>query len=113
MQLPVYVKAVKDSFNLRPAGFYYFNMHDNFTDYSSENVYVYNGRTLDDADVACDIDVNLKNGKSEKLGIKLKSDGTLSRTGDKLLTDGQFDNQINYAFELLSLIHISEPTRRP
>ncbi len=102
MQLPVYVKAVKDSFNLRPAGFYYFNMHDNFTDYSSENVYVYNGRTLDDADVACDIDVNLKNGKSEKLGIKLKSDGTLSRTGDKLLTDGQFDNQINYAFELIS-----------
>ena len=101
MQLPVYVRAVEQIYGMRPAGFYYFNMHDNFTDLNSDKVYTYNGRTLDDVDVAKDIDTNLASGRSEKLGLKLKSDGTLSRVGSKLLTDEQFDNQTEYAFQLI------------
>ena len=101
MQLPVYVKAVEQIYGLRPAGFYYFNMHDNFTDVSSDKVYTYNGRTLDDVTVACDIDTNLSSGKSEKLGLKLKADGSLSHVGSRLLSDGQFDSQTEYAFELI------------
>ncbi|MCH5156608.1 MAG: PD-(D/E)XK nuclease family protein [Clostridiales bacterium] len=101
MQLPVYVRAVEQIYGMRPAGFYYFNMHDNFTDLNSEKVYTYNGRTLDDVQVAKDIDTKLDAGKSEKLGLKLKSDGTLSRVGSKLLSDEQFDNQTEYAFRLI------------
>ena len=102
MQLPVYVKAVMQNYKLRPAGFYYFNMHDNFTAIGSERVYTYKGRTLDDLDVACDIDTNLRNGKSEKLALKLTGKGALNRQGGRLLTDEQFDNQIEYAFQLIA-----------
>ena len=101
MQLPVYVKAVEQIYGLRPAGFYYFNMHDNFTDLNNDKVYTYNGRTLNDVAVACDVDTNLNSGKSEKLGLKLKSDGTLSQVGSRLLNDEQFDSQTEYAFELI------------
>lgn len=101
MQLLVYVKAVADNYKLQPAGFYYFNMHNNFTDIDADSVYVYNGRTLDDVDVAIKMDSELKSGKSEKLGLKLNVDGSLNKTGGKLLTAGQFDNQISYAFKLI------------
>ncbi|MCM1360219.1 MAG: PD-(D/E)XK nuclease family protein, partial [Corallococcus sp.] len=101
LQLPVYVKAITDLFGKRPAGFYYFNMHNNFTEIGKEKIYVYNGRTLDDLDVACAIDNNLRNGSSEKLNLKLKKDGTISRQNKSLLTDEQFDNQIGYAFMLI------------
>ena len=64
-------------------------------------MYTYNGRTLDDVEVAKDIDTLLASGKSEKLGLKLKTDGSLSRVGNKLLTDAQFDSQTEYAFQLI------------
>ena len=102
MQLPVYVRAVEQIYGMKPAGFYYFNMHDNFADLNAERVYTYNGRTLDDVDVAKDIDTSLTSGKSEKLGLKLKADGSLSHVGNKLLTGEQFDNQTEYAFRLIS-----------
>ena len=101
MQLPVYVRAVEQIYKMKPAGFYYFNMHDNFTDLNAEKVYTYNGRTLDDVEVAKDIDTSLASGKSEKLGLKLKSDGTLSHVGSKLLSDAQFESQTEYAFLLI------------
>ena len=101
MQLPVYVKAVQDNYKMRPAGFYYFNMHNNFTDVDADSVYVYNGRTLDDVDVVKNIDTALESGRSETLGLKLNIDGSLSKTGGKLLSDEQFDNQIEYAFKLI------------
>ena len=101
MQLPVYVKAVEQIYGMRPAGFYYFNMHDNFTDVGSDKVYAYNGRTLNDVAVACDVDTLLASGKSEKLGLKLKADGSLSQVGSRLLADEQFDSQTEYAFELI------------
>lgn len=103
LQLPVYVKAVQQIYGMRPAGFYYFNMHDNFTDFNKDTVYTYNGRTLDELNVVCDIDTALREGKSEKLGFRLKKDGEINRQGvdGKLLTDEQFDNQTQYAFELI------------
>ena len=101
MQLPVYVKSVEQNYKIRPAGFYYFNMHDNFVDLNADKVYTYNGRTLNDVDVACDIDTELRQGKSEKLGLKLTSKGELNRQGGKLLDDSQFDSQTEYAFKLI------------
>ncbi len=103
MQLLVYVKAVKNLYpELRPAGFYYFNIHNNFSQAGAEKVYFYNGRTLDDADIACAIDTKLRQGKSATLGLRLKSNGELSKIGGNLLSDEQFDNQVKYAFELIA-----------
>jgi len=101
LQLPVYVKAARDLYNKRPAGFYYFNMHDNFTEIAKDKVYVYNGRTLNDVETACALDINLKKGSSEKLNLKLKKDGSLSQQSKSLLNDEQFDNQVEYAFMLI------------
>lgn len=103
MQLLVYVKAVTNTYpELRPAGFYYFNIHNNFSQVGADKVYFYNGRTLDDKDIAVAIDKKLESGKSEKLGLRLKTDGELSKIGGSLLEDEQFDNQIDYAFKLIS-----------
>ena len=63
-------------------------------------MYFYNGRTLNDVDVACAIDKNLVDGKSEKLGLSLTSQGAINGRGPILL-DEQFDNQIEYAFKLI------------
>lgn len=102
MQLLVYVKAVQDLYNKKPAGFYYFNIHDNFTEIGQDKVYFYNGRTLDDLEAASAIDTNLaQTGVSDKLGLKLTSKGELSKQGGKLLTDEQFANNIEYAFTLI------------
>ncbi len=103
LQLPVYVRAVEDLLHLRPAGFYYFNMHDKFADLSEGERYVYNGRTLNDKDIACQIDRNLANGNSVKLGLSLKDNGefNMQRGRTRLLNDGQFDNQVEYAFALI------------
>lgn len=101
LQLPVYVRAVQNLTGKRPAGFYYFNIHNNFAEMGADKVYFYNGRTLDDTDTAKALDLALNDGVSEKLGLKLKKDGELSRAGSSLLTDEQFDNQVEYAFELI------------
>ena len=103
LQLPVYVRAVQDLLGMRPAGFYYFNMHDSFSDASSGEDYRFNGRTLADVEVACQIDRNLANGRSSKLGLSLKADGNFNMQSGRtrLLEERQFDNQVNYAFALI------------
>lgn len=100
LQLLVYLKAVKNVYGLQPVGFYYFNMHNKFTDVNDENVYVYNGRTLNNVDVALALDNKLKNGKSEKLGLRLKKDGGLAKSV-KLLEAEQFENQMDYSVEMI------------
>lgn len=103
MQLLVYMKAVLNNYpTLRPAGFYYFNIHNKFTQVGADKVYFYNGRTLNDMDVACAIDKKLCDGKSEKLGLKLseKKDKIDGRCAS-ILSDEQFDNQMEYAFKLI------------
>ena len=107
LQLLVYVKAVEQLYpDLRPAGFYYFTMHDNFVDLDDATEYTYNGRTLNDVDVACDVDTELSKGQSKKLGLKLKvtDKGTSidGRAYTKLMTDEQFDHQTEYAYRLIA-----------
>ncbi len=101
LQLLVYLKAVQSNYGLQPVGFYYFNMHDNFTNEGEDNVYVYCGRTLKDVSVACDLDTELKNGRSEKLGLRLKTDGDLASSGNKLMGAEQFQNQMEYSVEMI------------
>lgn len=101
MQLLVYLRAAQDFYKLRPAGFYYFNMHNNFTDATEEKVYTYQGRTLNDIDVVRAIDTTLETSTySEKLDIKLKKDGTLPQK-NSLITAEQFEDQVTYATELI------------
>lgn len=104
MQLLVYMKAVLNNYPLlSPAGFYYFNIHNRFTRVDAEKIYFYNGRTLNDLEVACNVDNKLRSGKSETLGLRLsadksKIDGHCTTTMD----EKQFYNQIEYAFRLIS-----------
>lgn len=100
LQLPVYVRAVEKLTKKRPAGFYYFNMHDDFAKIGAEKVYFYKGRTIRDKDIACALDTDLNGGSSEKLGLTLNNDGSL-RKSSSLIDDEQFDNQIEYAFMLI------------
>lgn len=102
MQLLVYVKAVLDNYpHLRPAGFYYFNIHNRFSQAGADKIYFYNGRTVKDLDVAYKIDRKLHSGSSEKLGLKLNGKGELDGHGP-LLADEQFYSQIDYAFKLIA-----------
>lgn len=102
LQLLVYLKAVQTFYGYTPVGFYYFNIHNNFTDVNKDKVYVYNGRTLNDVDVAKALDRNLHaESVSKKLGLKLKKDGSLSRTGNKLLDSDQIQNQMEYSVQMI------------
>ena len=111
LQLLVYVKAVKEHLKLdsgngkmQPAGYYYFNMHDEFTDLDESAVYTYNGRTLHDVDVARAIDTAWKSGKSEKLALRLTKDGAVhgQDVNYKMLTAEQIENQTEYAMTLIA-----------
>ena len=108
LQLLVYVMAAQINYpDLRPAGFYYFTMHDNFIDVDDKTEYTYNGRTLKDLDVACDVDTELRKGYSAKLGLKTTVNKKNETVLDghyhvKLMTDEQFDQQTEYAYELIA-----------
>lgn len=103
MQLLVYAKAVQDHFGLVPVGFYYFNLHDDFASYDEKKVFFYNGRTTNDVEILKKLDTVLNTSdESEKLGVKLKKDGTPDNRVGKRLTQQQIYNQIGYAEKLIS-----------
>ena len=101
MQLLVYLKAVRDATGMTPVGFYYFNIHDNFTDIDEANVYTYNGRTINDEQTAFRLDNALeRNGTSRTLGLRLKKDGTFYASS-KVVSGAQIANQTEYAVRLI------------
>ena len=102
LQLLVYLRAAQDSYKLKPAGFYYFNMHNNFTDGTTDKVYTYKGRTLSNVDVAKAMDTQLaQTGKSEKLGLSLTKKGELNNRVKNHISAEQFGHQVTYATELI------------
>lgn len=102
MQLPVYLKAVIDAYDMEPVGFFYFNIHDEFTSVNSDSAYVYKGRLIDDVDVAKALDNTLKtHTKSTTLGVKFKADGTFNRQGNTIISSAQLHNQMEYALRLI------------
>lgn len=103
LQLLVYLKAVINGLKLTPFGFYYFNMHNNFVKQGESGAYKYNGRTIDDVETACKLDYSLETeGKSDKLGLSLKKDGTFNKRSSAVITARQLDAEINYAIELIA-----------
>ena len=109
MQLLVYLRAAQDFYKMRPAGFYYFNMHNNFTDAKADKIYTYKGRTLNDPaivsaiDTAIDptVDKNGANSKSEKLGLTFLAKSQKLYSSPSLISAEQFDHQVTYATELI------------
>lgn len=100
MQLAVYMKAVIDKFGMIPVGFYYFNLHDKFTDPSEDKIYFFNGRTLRDAEIVAKLDTSFaQSGISLKLGIKTNSDGKPG--AQNTLSQQQIYNQVEYATEMI------------
>lgn len=100
LQLLVYVKAAQNHFGYTPVGFYYFAMHDAFSK-TDDDTYVYNGRTLEDKQIACALDNNLQNNKSRKLGLELKKDGDLKASA-KLISQNQLQSQVEYALKMIA-----------
>lgn len=101
LQLLIYVKAVQDGMPLKPAGYYYFNLHNDFQKVSEKKKYSYSGRTIKDVEVACQLDdhLTLPTGESTLLGVKKNKSGGLSNA---VLTQEQLDSQVRYAFELIA-----------
>lgn len=103
LQLLVYLKAIENSFpQLSPVGFYYFALHNNFTKEKVEP-YSHSGRTINDVEIAQAIDTNLQNGKSARLGLKLKLDGDIYST-PKVLTKNQLHAEIDYTMALIQSV---------
>ncbi|MDD4832710.1 MAG: PD-(D/E)XK nuclease family protein [Clostridia bacterium] len=104
LQLLVYTKAVMENFGFKPVGFYYFKLHDKFVaPNSKERAYSYVGRTVKDSEILKDIDTTLlTQNKSARLGVSLNKDGLPSNRGSNLLTQEQFDAQIEYAIYCIS-----------
>lgn len=100
LQLLVYMCAAVQNFGYKPAGMYYFKLHDNFVDKGAEEkAYKYIGRTVADKDVIADIDTAFyRNNGSARLGVSLNKDGTL-RKSKSLLTEEQMDAQLRYALK--------------
>lgn len=102
LQLLVYLKAVIEGLKLKPFGFYYFNMHNEFVKKGEEQPYTYNGRCLDDLQLARQLDTNLiNNNASKRLHISLKKEGTITKRSN-VLTAEQLDSQIEYAVQLIT-----------
>ena len=102
LQLLVYLRAAQDSYNYRPAGFYYFVMHNDFADVGADKVYGYKGRTLSDVTIASAIDTDLQTtGSSEMLNLKLTKKGELDKKTTSHITAEQMDHQVAYAMELI------------
>ena len=107
LQLLVYLQAAKDFYQKRPAGFYYFNMHNKFTDGATESTYTYKGRTLSDIAIASAIDTKIasrpegESFKSEKLGFTITKKGAISAQNKNHITAKQFDDQLTYTTELI------------
>ncbi len=101
LQLLVYVKAAQNYLGYVPVGFYYFAMHDTFSSNNDDN-YVYNGRTIEDKNIAIALDGNLENiKKSKKLGISLNANGELGKSS-RLLTQHQLESQVEYARQMIA-----------
>lgn len=101
LQLLVYLTAVKNGLtkngNMKPAGFYYLHLHDDFLSEKENKAYSYNGRTLKDLSVAESIDHTLLTAlRSETLGINLTGKREFYKKCATVLTEEQLDAQIAY-----------------
>ncbi len=101
LQLLIYVNAVQNGMPLKPAGYYYFNLHNDFQKFFEKKKYNYSGRTIKDVEIASQLDDILLQplGESTLLGVNKNKSGGLSGA---VLTEEQLQDQVRYAFELIA-----------
>ncbi len=97
LQLLVYLQAVMSAKELKPAGFYYFQLHN---DFDKGSQYSYVGRTLADNAVIRALD-NSYEGNSALLSVKTNKNGQFS-AHSHILTEQQLHGQIDYACKMIS-----------
>ncbi len=97
LQLLVYLQAVVQHYGWQPAGFYYFQLHD---DFNKGDTYQYVGRTLADSTVVRALD-NSGEGASKRFHITTKKDGDFSARS-AVLSAEQMARQIQYAQDMIS-----------
>ena len=98
LQLYLYLNAfISDGF--KPAGTYYFPVHDKFMD-KKDKTYQMRGRTVDEEEILSATDVNLLNDKtSEYVSVKINKDGSSSKRSE-ILTQEEMQSYLKYALKV-------------
>ncbi len=98
LQLYLYMNAFLKG-GLKPAGAYYFPVHDSFS-LSGESNYKMRGKTVESKDILEATDVDLyQNGDSEFVSIKLKKDGNVYSSSETL-NQSDMDAYLKYAVKI-------------
>lgn len=99
LQLPVYLKVVRDALGLAPVGFFYKKV---LNDFAKNEGKCFSGRVVDDMDTIGRLDTEFKSkGISNRLGIKLNKSGTLNKQSNSALSKEQLDSYVNYAWGMI------------
>ena len=99
LQLPVYLKVVRDALGLEPAGFFYKKLSNDFV---KSDFKEFGGRVVDDTETLCELDVAFRrSGASSRLNVRLNKNGTVSRQSKTALTRAQLDAYVNYAWRMI------------
>lgn len=97
LQLLVYLQAVIANMGWKPAGFYYFQLHN---DFDKKNKYDYIGRTLADTAVVKALDSSFVD-KSDRYHVYLTQKGTFNKRNSKVLTANQMNRHIQYSYDMI------------
>lgn len=99
LQLPVYLKVVRDALGLEPAGFFYKKLSNDFV---KSDFKEFGGRVVDDTETLCELDAAFRrSGASSRLNVRLNKNGTVSRQSKTALTRAQLDAYVNYAWRMI------------
>ena len=107
IQLEAYIKTVKSSLKLKPAGAYYLPIKAGFADEKTtlQAKYSLKGRTLDDIDVILASDRRFADGQKNSDVVEVRfsqNDGEMIHSRySKMVGQSQLDNLADYAFELI------------
>ena len=104
LQLFLYASAIAQATGKKLSGTFYMPIKNVVESAeTNENIYKLSGFYINDVDLANAYDINLKNNKkSEFVGMSIKADGTLSTRGDKILSESEMNNLLNYAKDISS-----------
>ncbi len=100
LQLLVYLQAVINNKGWKPAGFYYFQLHN---DFDKNQVYDYTGRTLADIPTVKALDSNFdQDSPSKRFHAELTKTGQFNKKTSRVLSEKQMNKHIQYSYDMIS-----------
>lgn len=106
LQLPAYLKVLKDILGLNPVGTFYMPVKNNYNNYSENEFarYKLDGIMLNENSVLQRLDHNLaENSKSEIVNIAFTKSGELTKnSGNYALNQEELSSIMDYAFQVMN-----------